>query len=416
MTAFINLPAEVQTALTVLMFIAFVGEICLLFYIISHKSTAGKIAVSALFLLILITLLILLAQGDPESVIQSPALNIPWAVLAAAVMIAAVHLFGEFRAERRRAGDFLTPAAIREAINDLPMGLCFFDPENRIVLCNDKMRRLLFEIMGAFPQSAGEVNSALEFPEGSAVRLNGELFRMEDGNVYQFRETALTVSGETGWRQLSAQDVTGLYILNRQINAENDKLRSTNSELKKMYARMTEDIREKESLEIKMYVHDTMGRSLITIQDIMNTDGQTEKKLAALQSAVSVLSEILPSSSNTLGEVVKTAEKLGVKVNISGDIPEKMTSESLITAAIRECVTNCLRHADGDEVYVEINREKANLAVIITNNGNPPNGEITEGSGLSSLRHSVEASGGEMTVSASPRFRLEIRLAGKENL
>lgn len=151
--------------------------------------------------------------------------------------------------------------------------------------------------------------------------------------------------------------------------------------------------------------------SLITIQDIMNTDDQAEKKLAALQSAVSVLSEILPSSSNTLGKVVKTAEKLGVKVNISGDIPEKMTSESLITAAIRECVTNCLRHADGDEVYVEINREKANLAVIITNNGNPPNGEITEGSG-----HSVEASGGEMTVSASPRFRPEIRLAGKENL
>lgn len=245
MTAFINLPAEVQTVFTVLLFIALVGEICLMFYIISHKSAAGKIAVSALFLLILITLLILLAQGDPESVICSPALNIPWAVLAAAVMIAAVHLFGEFRAERRRAGDFLTPAAIREAINDLPMGLCFFDPENRIVLCNDKMRQILFEIMGAFPQSAGEVNSALEFPKGSAVRLNGELFRMEDGNVYQFRETALTVSGETGWRQLSAQDVTALYILNRQINAENDKLRSTNSELKKMFARMTEDIREK---------------------------------------------------------------------------------------------------------------------------------------------------------------------------
>ena len=44
MTAFINLPAEVQTVFTVLMFIAFVGEICLLFYIISHKSTAGKIS------------------------------------------------------------------------------------------------------------------------------------------------------------------------------------------------------------------------------------------------------------------------------------------------------------------------------------------------------------------------------------
>ena len=183
--------------------------------------------------------------------IHSPLLNIPWGFLCAAVIIAVGHIVGEFHPERRRAANILTPAAIREAINDLPMGLCFSDPENRIVLCNDKMRRLLFEIMGAFPQSAGEIDSALEFPEGSAVRLDNELFRMEDGNVYQFRETALTVSGEKGWRQLSAQDITGLYILNRQITAENDKLRSTNSELKKKFARMTEDIREKESLEIK---------------------------------------------------------------------------------------------------------------------------------------------------------------------
>lgn len=416
MTAFINLPAEIQTVFTVLLFIAFAGEICLLFYILCHKTSAKRIAVSSAFLLILFTLLILLAQGDPEIAIQSPALNIPWAALAAAVIIVGIHIIGGFIAERRCAEDILTPAAIREAINDLPMGLCFFDPENRIVLCNDKMRRLLFEIMGAFPQSAGEVYSALEFPNGNAVRLNEELFRMEDGNVYQFRETALTVSGEAGWRQLSAQDVTGLYILNRQINAENDKLRSTNSELKKMYARMTEDIREKESLEIKMYVHDTMGRSLLTIQDIMNTDGQTEKKLSALQSAVSVLSEVRPSGSNTVGEVIKTAEKLGVKVNISGDIPEKTPSESLISAAIRECVTNCLRHAGGDEIFVEISREKANLTVNITNSGKPPSGEITEGSGLSSLRRSVEASSGEMTVSASPRFRLKLRLAGKEQL
>lgn len=60
MTAFSNLPAEIQTMFTVLLFIAFVGEIHLMCYKLFHKA-AGKTAASAVFLLILAALLILLA-------------------------------------------------------------------------------------------------------------------------------------------------------------------------------------------------------------------------------------------------------------------------------------------------------------------------------------------------------------------
>lgn len=101
-------------------------------------------------------------------------------------------------------------------------------------------------------------------------------------------------------------------------------------------------------------------------------------------------------------------------MELFGSVPKDISAENLLTAAVRECVTNCLRHAGGDIVCVEINRKGTDLIVNITNNGKAPDGDITEGSGLSSLRHSVEASGGMMTVSASPRFRLELRLTGKE--
>ena len=58
-----------------------------------------------------------------------------------------------------------------------------------------------------------------------------------------------------------------------------------------MYDRMTDDIREKESLEMKVRVHDIMGRSLITIQDIMENPDEADKKLAELKEAVSILSD-----------------------------------------------------------------------------------------------------------------------------
>ena len=41
---------------------------------------------------------------------------------------------------------------------------------------------------------------------------------------------------------------------------------------------------------LKIYIHDTMGRSLLTIQDIMNSGEETAQKLRSLEEAVAVLS------------------------------------------------------------------------------------------------------------------------------
>ena len=46
--------------------------------------------------------------------------------------------------------------------------------------------------------------------------------------------------------------------------------------------------------------------------------------------------------------------------------------------------------------------------------GEKPKGKITEGSGLSSLRRRIEASGGEMLTAYSPRFALLLNLPGTE--
>ena len=54
------------------------------------------------------------------------------------------------------------------------------------------------------------------------------------------------------------------------------------------------------------------------------------------------------------------------------------------------------------------------MCAQITNNGEVPKDRITEGSGLSSLRRSVEASGGEMQITHRPAFALTLYLPGKE--
>ena len=52
--------------------------------------------------------------------------------------------------------------------------------------------------------------------------------------------------------------------------------------------------------------------------------------------------------------------------------------------------------------------------ITITNNGAVPSEPIKEGSGLSSLRRSIESAGGEMHTAYKPRFALLLTLPEKE--
>lgn len=181
-----------------------------------------------------------------------------------------------------------------------------------------------------------------------------------------------------------------------------------------MYDRMNDDIREKESLELKVYVHDTIGRSILTVQDIMQSGEETEQKVQELKSAVDMLSSRHTAFAGTMDEVRRTAAGMGVKVNVAGNIPEDTVIESLAASAARECVTNCVKHAGGNEITVSAENTGQTFRISITNNGKKPEGEIIEGSGLSSLRRSVEAGGGEMRLLHEPVFCLVLKLPGKD--
>ena len=161
---------------------------------------------------------------------------------------------------------------------------------------------------------------------------------------------------------------------------------------------------------MKIRTHDTMGRSLITIQDIMENADEADKKLAALRDAVSVLSASSPQLNGDIADEVKNCEKLGIKLILKGYMPHNARLEQLVVAAIRECATNCVRHAHGTYVAVNLQERHGICSVTITNDGEKPKGKIIEGSGLSSLRRSVESMGGEMLTAYSPVFALLLNL------
>lgn len=407
MTPFYTLPSFLRSMFAAMLFAAVTGETALLIYK-SHRSVRfEEKLVSLLSLFILFSALILFPQdGDADTGLC----RLPWILVAVLLILAVVHLSVVIPMERRRLFERITPDSIREATNDVTMGICFSDPAGRIILCNETMRELSYMMIGSYPQMIGELDTVLFPPGPNGERSSSGIFFFPNGNVRQFNSSRITVSGEEGWRQMTAQDITELYHVSEHLERENRRLAETNRKLRAMYDRMTDDIRERESLEMKVRVHDTMGRSLITIQDIMENSDEADKKLAELKEAVSILSESSSSPRGDIYDEIKNCEKLGVRLILNGYVPNDIRLERLVVAAIRKCATNCVKHAHGTYVAVNIQKRFGIYSVTITNDGEKPKGKITEGSGLSSLRRSVEAAGGEMLTAHSPRFALLLNL------
>ena len=145
-----------------------------------------------------------------------------------------------------------------------------------------------------------------------------------------------------------------------------------------------------------------------------DADGDMDKQLAILQDAISYLTNDRPISRDTFEEAKQKAVSMKVNLILKGSVPQDTVAESLIVAAAKECVTNCVNHAKGNRVTVEITEHMDILHITITNNGEVPKGKIIEGGGLSNLRKSVEAVGGEMSISHSPVFALILNLPRKE--
>ena len=415
MSAFSSLPFSWQTVIPLILLAEAILELGLFMYLLLRSNRRIRSFPCMAHFIILIILLFSITQGDPDEGKDAFLLGAPWLLFLIVIILVTIHFTIAFPREYRRRKNELSPTSIKEATDKLPMGICFSNPEGRIVLCNNLFRHLSFSLCGQELQVMKDLDFALEKPD-KTVRIKNDCYILPDKTVWQFQKQTIVVDGDNRWIQMTAHNVTELYHGNLRQAEINRELKKVNQKLQEMYEHMADDIREKESLDLKIYIHDTIGRSLLTIRDIIDNNEDTDRKIKALQKAVEVLSSnrILPYG--TLDEVIQSAKTLGVTVKTEGYLPNGSVAEELTVAAARECVTNCIKHAGGNEVSICVSKRNNLYDITITNNGSVPTKPIKEGSGLSSLRRSIEAAEGEMHTAYKPRFALLITLPGKEHV
>ncbi len=169
MSAFSSLSAFGQTVIPLLLFAEAVLELGLFLYQILRSKQPLRSLPCNVHFVILLTLLFSVTQGDPDEGKNAFLTGAPWLLFAAVIVLVAIHFVIALPREYRRRKNELSPFSIKEATDKLPMGICFADPDGRIILCNNRMRRLSFALSGHELQITEDLEAALARPDPSVT-------------------------------------------------------------------------------------------------------------------------------------------------------------------------------------------------------------------------------------------------------
>lgn len=418
----------VQEMILVALFFLILVEIRLLCIQHSRKRKAEVMAVNFLLLIasygILTDLLSdYLAIWEGKNRLLHIAARWPVGFLFFLILADNGYLIRRIRNEDEKYKKDLSVYSIKQTLDHLKCGICFCDDIGQIVLCNEKMYQLGYMLTGENLQSYLLLKEALEakqYSNGiSKVGKKKNLYYFPNGTVWDFRQEKLEDPSLQGYIQVLALDVTNLYFNSEKIQKSNEELIRLNKEIRKMYECIDDQIREEETLAMKIRIHDRFGRSLLAVRQLLEEEAEPEKMKGQLktirQTAQILLGNMEEVQDENKESITEKAEKLGITVFVTGSMPEEEYQKLLIDQAIMECMTNCARHAGGTRVFVKITNNKVLCKVQITNNGKKPAEGSQEGGGLTSLRKTVEREGGKMQVIFSPEFELILLLSHEKD-
>lgn len=343
----------------------------------------------------------------PYGIFSNTIGSFPWVLVVLMLLVQAICAGIFLKLIWHRKNNLLTPGALKESLDTLPDGVCFFEKNGQPLLVNIQMNRISGELFGA------EILNGEQFWKD--IRENfPEMVQTKDGKIWDFRRKDLVIRKKIIY-EIVACDVTEQYKLKKELEKRNQSLGEINERLR-LYGQEVDRItRDQEILTAKIRLHDELGRSLLAFRSYLDQTKEQRDHDGLLRlwhyNIAALRNEASPSEMRDDWALLRqAADAVDVKIFLDGDIPKEEKIESIIIKAIHECLTNTVKHANGNELYVKIRNNNVRTTVEMSNNGNPPTHTVKESGGLLNLRHTVEKAGGTMVIESTPQFMLQVTL------
>lgn len=301
--------------------------------------------------------------------------------------------------------------AIKEACDNLPIGICLATSGGVPRLTNHIMQELVSEI------THGHLANALVFwQELSDFQKNDLCEKIDftenptiyftDGKIYSFSKRGIQIQ-EQDAIEILATDITEQYSLTQELERENATLRDQTKQLNDLMKDIASINRDEEVLESKMRVHYEMGRVVLASHRFLSGEMHLDKDelLEMWDDVLLGLENPLFSEKESFDfweEICSMMKNGGCNVTYHG---EMNTDDDMVISLIREGMVNAVRHGHATNVHVEgtvENRDNKKFCEItITDDGVGIDDEIHKG-GLNSLCDKLAERNGELKLYNNP--------------
>jgi len=406
-----DMPIVIQGFIFIWLVCVFILSLCNLFHAIQVKK-AGHIVVSSVLLLIEYILFQMMSEllhaGAGGGWIAAYKMMSRtrlgwWIILIIAIMAISITLASYFAHWKAK---HVTPMSVKESMDTLHAGLCYWEDGGRIILSNKKMDEICFAM----------TNEILLNGQKFYDSIGTECVTLPDGTIKYFFHNLVEFENKLV-HELIAADVTELYKKNELLEQETISLQKMNESLRRYNQTIEEVVRKQEILDTKVYIHDEMNRLMLVTTAMTETPIPEEEFQAVLttwrNNAVLLGTEAEKSKTKIdHSEIRKLAELLGIQVNWTGktlrELPKK--SGEILIMLIREAIANAVKHAGAKNIFIDVATIHKGFTVTIANDGKRPVGKVHMGGGLSNIQRIVERQNGSLEIAVKERFELHITL------
>jgi signal transduction histidine kinase len=191
-----------------------------------------------------------------------------------------------------------------------------------------------------------------------------------------------------------------------------------NAELRATHALLADNARMAERLRISRDLHDVLGHNLTSLTVHLDVAGRLAQGASVqhvrcaraiagtlLDEVRGVVSQIRVQPVDLRATLLSLTQGLpGLRVDLT--IPDELTAldparADAILRCVQELITNTLRHAQAQELSIEI-QQSLDGALSIAARDDGRGGEVVEGQGLAGMRERFEALGGSLRIGCAP--------------
>lgn len=344
-----------------------------------------------------------------------------WAhVIFVAAMFVMNHVAYISEISRRRSN--FTRNTVREALDNLPMGLCFSNAEGRIFLANRSLYQLARQFTGV------DINNLEVFwklinedkLDDKTLRLidyctdNMVTLRTAGDDIYQVMRKTVVI-GHNNYTETSVYKVTRLHELREEIASENERLKQQRVEIRELADKMVRLNHEEELINRKIQIHNEMGQYILATRQLLQKGGSIEEYYSSAigwqnmtRQSISMEDKYKKNYSELLDEIISIANDIGCQVIIEDSVPMELFEEPLARQAVRESIINAVRHGGASEIHLDCENNKNEIKLIISNNGEFEDMKAKPRGGLKNLEDGLRSQGGKLEILAKDKFSVII--------